>query len=51
MSLKALQAVNENVREEGLHGAVKDTQGNLQKTKNQQVDKQVIAARSFRTLA
>lgn len=46
----SLQSVNQNVRDEGLHGAVKDTQGNLQRTKNQQVDKDTPdAARRLHT--
>ena len=45
-----LQAVNENVKDQGLHGTVKNTQGNLQNTKNQQVDKDTPgSSRSFYT--
>lgn len=48
----ASESVNQNVRDKGLHGAVKDTQGNLQSTKNQQVVQDTSgAARSLHTAA
>ena len=34
-----VQSVPRNVKEQGLHGNVKDAQGSLQDTKNQQVGK------------
>lgn len=34
-----VQSVPRNVKEQGLHGSVKDAQGNLQDAKNQQVGK------------
>ncbi len=34
-----VQSVPRNVKEQGLHGNVKDAQGNLQDAKNQQVGK------------
>lgn len=47
-----LQSVNKNVRDKGLHGAVKDSQGNLQKTKDQQVDRDTSgSARKLHTAA
>lgn len=36
----SMQSVKQNVSDEGLDGTVKDTQGNLQNTKNQQVEKE-----------
>lgn len=39
-SLLSVQSVNQNVKDEGLDGAVKHTQGNLQHTKNQQLEKE-----------